>query len=180
MSKSDGTGSGLDLEDVDAFVQTAFEQADPVRTAERVARARATRAILEDELPESVDDTTLACALLQRVLETCDLHPTILLERYGRGVQEAVTLVSRRLRALDVERDPRIYWSGIARGPRAVRLVVGADRVRALREGLETDGAPFGADVIDETRERLLPVLRDAGETWLADRIEALLDRIEA
>ena len=179
MSKNDGAGPAIDLEDVDAFVRTAFEQADPGTAAERVERARATRAILEDEHPDAVDDTTLACALLQRVLETCDLHPTILLDRYGRDVQEAVTLVSRRLEALDVERDPRIYWSGIARGPRAVRLVVGADRIRALREALVTGGAP-PADVVDETRERLLPVVRDAEEAWLVERMESLLERADS
>lgn len=177
MSKSDGAGPALDLEDVDAFVRTAYEQAAPDEAAARLDRARATRSILEDELPEPVDDTALAGALLQRVLETCEIHPSILLERYGREVQETVTLVSRRLRALDVERDPRIYWSGIERGPRAVRLVVGADRIRALGETLDRDETP-PADLLDETRERLLPVLREGGESWLVERIESLLERI--
>lgn len=180
MSHGDGHGPAIDLEDVEAFATAAHAEADAAGGAARMERAREIRRILEREHPGPVDDTTLAVALLRDVLETCEVHPTILLERFGREVQEAVTLLSRRLRALDIEREPRVYWPGIRQGPKAVRRVAGAERLRALREAVTRNGERRSPpkELVEEMRE-MLPILRDTGETWLAERLESLLEHHE-
>src|SRR5688572_28196694 len=98
--QGDGAGRELDLEEVDAFAEGAHEGQVRASGEPYVTHPRAVRAILEDEFPEPVDDVTLAIALLHDVLEDCDVHPTILLERWGKEVQEGVTLLSWNLRAL--------------------------------------------------------------------------------
>jgi len=181
VSHGDGHGPAIDLEDVEAFASAALTGADPAAAPARMERARGTRRILEREHPGPVDDTTLAAALLRDVLESCDVHPTVLLERYGRQVQEVVTLLSWRLRALGIEREPRVYWPGIRQGPEAVRKVAGAERLRALREVAAREEGHRGPpdDLVGETREKVVPILRDAGETWLVERLESLLERGE-
>lgn len=178
MAAGNGTGPELDLEEVDAFAEAAHAGQSRTSGAPYIVHPRAVRAILEDELPEPVDDTTLAIALLHDVLEDCDVHPTVLLERYGRAVQEGVTLLSWTLKALDIDRDPAIYWSGIRRGPRSVRLVKAADRIHNLRDCLTGDDRRMAAKYLEETPIHLLPILREAGEAWCADRLEELLDRV--
>ena len=175
----DGAGPGLDLEEVDAFAEAAHAGQTRRSGDPYIVHPRAVRAILEEEYPEPVDDETLAVALLHDVLEDCDVHPTILLERYGRGVQEGVTLLSWNIRALDLDRDERIYWSGIRRGPRAVRLVKAADRLHNLRETIATGHEGMRRKYAEETPEHLLPILREAGETWFVERIEAALAELE-
>jgi len=181
VSHGNGPGPAIDLEDVEAFASTAHDAADPAAAPARMERAREIRRILEREHPDPADDTTLAVALLRDVLATCDVHPTVLLERYGREVQEAVTLLSWRLRALDIEREPRVYWPGIRQGPKAVRRVAGAERLRTLRQATSQDGERRSPpeELVEETREALVPILRDAGETWLVERLESLLERHE-
>ena len=180
MSEGNGAGPQIDLEEVDAFAEAAH--AGQVRSSGEpyVLHLRAVRAILEEEFPENVDDETLAIALLHDVLEDCDLHPSILLERYGRGIQEGVTLLSWQIKALRIDRDARIYWSGIRRGPRAVRLVKAADRLHNLRATVESREPRMRAKYQRETPEHLLPILREAGESWFVERIEELLADIEA
>lgn len=179
MPSGDGPGPEIDLEEVDAFAEAAHagqarNSGDPY-----IDHPRAVRAILEDEFPEPVDDVTLAVALLHDVLEDCDVHPTILLERYGRAVQEGVTLLSWNIRALELERDPHVYWSGIRRGPREVRLVKAADRLHNLRETIQTRNERMREKYVEETPVKLLPILREAGETWFVERLEEALEELE-
>lgn len=171
----DGAGPDIDLDEVDVFAEAAHAGQTRQAGEPYIVHPRAVRAILEDELPEAVDEATLAIALLHDVLEDCDVHPTILLERYGRRVQEGVTLLSWNLKALGVEREARIYWSGIRRGPREVRLVKAADRLHNLRDSIEHRDPALHARYAAETPAELLPILRDAGETWFVERIERLL-----
>lgn len=176
--EEDGAGREIDLEEVDAFAEAAHEGQERLSGGPYIAHPRAVRAILEEELPEPVDDTTLAIALLHDVLEDCDVHPTILLERWGQDVQEGVTLLSWNLRALGIERAPRIYWSGIRRGPRRVRLVKAGDRIDNLRATLASRNAAKREKYLDETERELLPILCDAGEAWMVERLEELLARL--
>ncbi len=176
--QGNGAGRELDLEEVDAFAEAAHEGQERRPGIPYVEHVRAVRRILEEELPEPVDDVTLAIALLHDVLEDCDVHPTILLERWGKEVQEGVTLLSWRLRALAVERSPDVYWSGIRRGPRAVRLVKSADRIHNLRETIEHPRPDLRERYATETSRELLPILRAAGETWMVERLEELVERL--
>jgi (p)ppGpp synthase/HD superfamily hydrolase len=178
--QGNGAGHGPDLEEVDAFAEAAHEGQQRRPGAPAIDHVRAVRAILEEELPEPADDVTLAIALLHDVLEDCDVHPTILLERWGKDVQEGVTLLSRRLRALDIERPDAVYWSGIRRGPRAVRLVKAADRIHNMRETVEHPRDDLRRKYLDETPRELLPILRDAGEIWMVERLEELVRRLSA
>ncbi|MGH7550547.1 MAG: HD domain-containing protein, partial [Gemmatimonadota bacterium] len=145
-----------------------------------ITHPRAVKAILEDEFPEPVDDVTLAIALLHDVLEDSDVHPSIILERYGRAVQEGVTLLSLRLEALDLDRAPDIYWSGIRRGPRAVRLVKAADRLHNIRVTIDDGDRQMRAKYLEETPARLLPILRDAEEGWFVERLEDAVETLRA
>ncbi|MGH7566705.1 MAG: HD domain-containing protein [Gemmatimonadota bacterium] len=178
--QGDGAGREIDLEEVDAFAEAAHEGQERISGEPYITHPRAVRAILEEEFPEDVDDATLAIALLHDVLEDCDVHPTILLERWGKDVQEGVTLLSWKLRALGIERAPRIYWSGIRRGPRPVRLVKTADRIHNIRETITNQNAGLREKYLTETERELLPILRDAGEMWMADQLEGLLERLRA
>lgn len=178
--KGDGAGREIDLEEVDAFAAAAHEGQVRRSGGPYIAHPRAVRSILEEEFPEPVDDATLAIALLHDVLEDCDVHPTILLERWGQEVQEGVTLLSWNLRALGIEREPRIYWSGIRRGPRAVRLVKAADRIDNLRDTLAARNSAMREKYLEETDRELLPILRGQGEGWMAGRLEELLERLRA
>lgn len=178
--EGDGAGREIDLEEVDAFAEAAHSGQTRSSGLPYVSHPRAVRAILEDELPEPVDDVTLAIALLHDVLEDCDVHPTILLERWGREVQEGVTLLSWTIRALGIEREPRIYWSGIRLGPRSVRLVKAADRIHNIRDALVGSQAPLRERYVRETRADLLPILRQAGERWMVASLEDLVARLES
>jgi (p)ppGpp synthase/HD superfamily hydrolase len=178
--QGDGAGRELDLEEVDAFAEAAHQGQERAPGVPFVDHVRAVRKILEEEFPEPVDDVTLAIALLHDVLEDCDVHPTILLERWGKEVQEGVTLLSWRLRALGIERPPAVYWSGIRRGPRSVRLVKSADRIHNMRETLERPREDLKRKYLSETSAHLLPILRDSGEGWMAGRLEELLARLGA
>ncbi|HJU87728.1 MAG TPA: HD domain-containing protein [Gemmatimonadota bacterium] len=178
--QGDGAGRELDLEEVDAFAEAAHKGQERAPGVPFVDHVRAVRKILEEEFPEPVDDVTLAIALLHDVLEDCDVHPTILLERWGREVQEGVTLLSWRLRALGIERTPAVYWSGIRRGPRAVRLVKSADRIHNLRATIERPREDLKRKYLSETSAELLPILRDSGEEWMTGRLEELLARLGA
>ena len=178
--ETDGAGPEIDLEEVDAFAEAAH--AGQLRSSGEayIEHPRAVRVILEDEFPEPVDDVTLAIALLHDVLEDCDVHPTILLERWGKEVQEGVTLLSWNLRALAIDRAPRIYWSGIRQGPRSVRLVKAADRIHNIRETLANRDARMRGKYLGETERELLPILREAGEAWMVARLEEILSRLHA
>lgn len=176
--RGDGAGRELDLEEVDAFAEAAHQGQERAPGVPFVEHVRAVRKILEEEFPEPVDDVTLAIALLHDVLEDCDVHPTILLERWGKEVQEGVTLLSWRLRALGIERPPAVYWSGIRRGARAVRLVKSADRIHNMRETIQHPHAALREKYLTETSRDLLPILRDAGETWMVERLEELLEKL--
>ena len=178
--QGDGAGQEIDLEEVDAFAEAAHEGQKRLSGEPYIVHPRAVRAILEEEFSDHVDDVTLAIALLHDVLEDCDVHPTILLERWGKDVQEGVTLLSWKLRALGIERAPRVYWSGIRRGPRPVRLVKAADRIHNIREAIASRNAGLQEKYLAETERELLPILRDAGETWMADRLAGLLVRLRA
>ena len=178
--QGDGAGYELDLEEVDAFAEAAHQGQERRPGAPYVDHVRAVRRILEEEFPEPVDDVTLAIALLHDVLEECDVHPTILLERWGKEVQEGVTLLSSRLRALGIERSPAVYWSGIRRGPRSVRLVKSADRIHNIRETLQHPREDLREKYVDETSRELLPILRDAREVWMVERLEELVERLDA
>ncbi|HET6617338.1 MAG TPA: HD domain-containing protein [Gemmatimonadota bacterium] len=178
--KGDGTGREIDLEEVDAFAEAAHADQRRFSGEPYIEHPRAVRAILEDEFPEEVDEVTLAIALLHDVLEDSDVHPTILLERWGREVQEGVTLLSWKLRALDIEREPRIYWSGIRRGPRSVRLVKAADRIHNIRDALASRNSRKRKKYLDETERELLPILRDGAEEWMVARLENLLVRLRS
>lgn len=178
--ETDGDGLQIDLEEVDAFAEGAHAGQARSSGQPYIDHPRAVRAILEEEFPEPVDDVTLAIALLHDVLEDCDVHPTILLERWGKEVQEGVTLLSWKLRALDLERAPRIYWSGIRRGPRPVRLVKAADRIHNIRQTLADRNARMREKYLGDTERELLAILRDAGETWMVNRLEELLSQLRA
>lgn len=180
MSHTDGAGPDIDLAEVDAFAEAAHAGQTRASGEPYIEHPRAVRAILEDEFPEAVDDATLAIALLHDVLEDCDVHPGTLHERWGRVVQEGVTLLSWSIRALDVEREPRIYWSGIRRGPRAVRLVKAADRLHNLRDTIAHRRPDLRERYLEETPAELLPILRDAGETWFVERLDEALDALRA
>ena len=175
MTDGNGSGSEVDLEEVDAFAEAAHAGQTRASGEPYIEHPRAVRAILTDEFPEPVDDATLAIATLHDVLEDCDVHPTILLERWGRPIQEGVTLLSWNVRALDLDRNEDVYWSGIRNGPRAVRLVKAADRLHNLREASGADPAGVRAKYLSETPARLLPILEDAGETWFVARLESAL-----
>lgn len=175
MPAHNGAGPELDLDEVDAFAEAAHAGQERASGEPYIAHPRAVRAILQEEYPAPVDDETLAIALLHDVLEDCDVHPTILLERYGRGVQEGVTLLSWSLKSLGIERESRIYWAGIRRGPRAVRLVKAADRMHNLRDTVLNQNARMRSKYLEETPRELLPILREAGEGWFVERIEELL-----
>ena len=168
----------MDLEEVDAFAEAAHAGQIRFSGEPYIAHPRAVRAILEEEFPEGVDDVTLAIAMLHDVLEDCEVHPTILLERWGREVQEGVTLLSWTIRALGIERPPPVYWSGIRRGPRNVRLVKAADRIHNLRDALTHPQPGLRERYLGETERELLPILRDSGEAWMAATLEALLTRV--
>lgn len=176
--EGDGTGQEIDLEEVDAFAEAAHAGQSRFSGEPYIVHPRAVRAILEDEFPEEVDTTTLAIALLHDVLEDCEVHPTILLERWGREVQEGVTLLSWSIRALGIEREPRIYWSGIRRGPRSVRLVKAADRIHNLRAALASPRPGLRERYLSETEQELLPILREAREEWMAATLDELLSRM--
>lgn len=176
----DGTGREIDLEEVDAFVEAAHAGQTRHSGEPYVVHPRAVCAILEHEFPEDVDAETLAVALLHDVLEDCDVHPTILLERWGREVQEAVTLLSWSIRALGIERDERIYWSGIRRGPRRVRLVKAADRMHNIRDALRAPQPRLRDRYLRETERDLLPILRDERESWMVAALEDLLSRLRS
>ena len=176
--ETDGAGPQIDLEEVDAFAEAAHAGQKRSSGEAYIEHPRAVRDILEQEFPEPVDDVTLAIALLHDVLEDCDVHPTILLERWGKEVQEGVTLLSWNLRALGIERAPRIYWSGIRRGPRAVRLVKAADRIHNIRQTLADRNARMREKYLGDTQGELLPILRDAEEAWMVARLEELISRL--
>ena len=179
MIATNGNRPRIDLTDVDAFAEVAHAGQERASGVPYIDHPRAVRAILENEYPESVDDETLAVALLHDVLEDCDVHPSILLNRWGRLVQEGVTMLSWRIRALEIERDQHMYWSGVRRGPRLVRLVKAADRIDNLR-GTIADGDPRRREkYLIETREHLIPILEEAGEMWWVRELEALLDTLE-
>ena len=178
--EGDGAGREIDLEEVDAFAEAAHSGQTRFSGLPYITHPRALRAILEDEFPEDVDDVTLAIALLHDVLEDCEVHPTILLERWGREVQEGVTLLSWTIRVLGIEREPRIYWSGIRRGPRSVRLVKAADRIHNIRDALVGPQPGLGERYVRETRTELLPILSEAGESWMIATLEDLVARLEA
>lgn len=174
MPEANGRQPLLDLDDVDAFAEAAHAGQTRHNGAPYIVHPRAVRTILEDEHPEPADATLLAIALLHDVLEDCDVHPTLLLERYGRAVQEGVTLLSKEILALELKRDPPIYWSGLRNGPRHVRLVKAADRIANWRDAIAAGDAKLVNRYRDETLRELLPLLRDAGETWCVERLEAL------
>ncbi len=178
MSGGDGSRPTIDLVEVDAFADAAHRGQTRESGAPYVEHPRAVRAILEDEFPEAVDDIVLAIALLHDVLEDCDVHPSILLERWGREVQEGVTLLSWNVRALDLERDARVYHAGLRRGPRAVRLVKGADRMDNMRAARHDDSPERRRRYVKETEKDLLPILNEAHETWLVERLEELVQEL--
>lgn len=172
-------GPEIDLEEVEAFAEAAHRGQHRFSGVPYIEHPRAVRAILEEEYPEAVDDVTLAVALLHDVLEDCDVHPTILKERYGTEVQEGVTLLSWTIRALGIDRDPRVYWSGIKRGPRHVRLVKAADRMHNMRETIQHADRRMKRKYAESTPRDLLPILREAGEDWFVERLEELVRGFE-
>lgn len=178
MAAGNGTRPEIDLEEVDAFAEAAHAGQTRAGGEPYISHLRAVRAILEEEFPEPVDEVVLAVALLHDVLEDCDVHPSVLLERYGRDVQEAVTLLSWRLAALDIDRSADIYWSGIRRGPRAVRLVKAADRLHNIRQTIPGRDPALREKYLEETPMRLLPILREAGEDWLVERLEEAVEAL--
>lgn len=180
MSERDGARPEIDLEEVDAFAEAAHAGQTRSTGETYITHPRAVRRILEQEFPEPVDDVTLAIAILHDVLEDCDVHPSILLERYGRAVQEGVTLLSWRLEALDIDRSPDIYWSGVRRGPRAVRLVKAADRLHNIRMTIENGDDSMRTKYLEETPAHLLPILREAEESWFVERLEEALEALRA
>lgn len=172
-------GPEIDLEEADAFAEAAHAGQTRQSGEPYIEHPRAVRKILEEEFPEPVDDVTLAVALLHDVLEDCDVHPTIIKERYGTPVQEGVTLLSWNIKALDIDRDPRVYWSGIRNGPRYVRLVKGADRIHNMRDAIAHLDERMMRHYAEETERDLLPILRQAGEDWLVERLEELIRDME-
>lgn len=179
MSEGNGSGPEIDLAEVDAFAEAAHSGQQRTSGIPYITHPRGVRTILEDEFPEPVEDVTLAIALLHDVLEDCDIHPTILLERYGVEVQEGVTLLSLRIVALGIERSADVYWAGIRNGPRAVRLVKAADRLHNMREALGDGSERFQRKYVNETPRELIPVLEDAGETWFTERLKAVTNELE-
>lgn len=177
--EGNGAGPAIDLVEVDAFAAAAHEGQRRASGEPYIAHPRAVREILEEEFPEPVDGTTLAIALLHDVLEDCDVHPRILLDRWGVEVQEGVTLLSWTIRALDLDRPPDVYWSGIRRGPRAVRLVKAADRVHNIRDTLATGDERLARKYLEETPGTLAPILEEAGEAWFVDRLGELVEELE-
>jgi GTP pyrophosphokinase len=180
MMEGNGDRPSIDLVEVDAFAESAHAGQTRSTGEPYIAHPRAVRAILESEFPEPVDDGTLAVALLHDVLEDCDVHPTVLLERWGREVQEGVTLLSWNLKALAIDRDARVYWSGIRHGPRSVRLVKAADRLHNIRETIASRNARMAEKYLDETPAHLLPILRETGESWFVERLEKALQELGA
>ncbi len=179
MSEGNGSGPEIDLAEVDAFAEAAHRGQERTSGVPYITHPRAVLRILEDEFPEPVDDRTLAIALLHDVLEDCEVHPTVLLERYGVEVQEGVTLLSVNILALGIERSADVYWSGIRNGPRAVRLVKAADRLHNMREALSDGHERFQRKYLDETPRELIPVLEDAGETWFTERLKDVTDELK-
>ncbi len=179
MSEGNGSGPEIDLAEVDAFAEAAHRGQQRTSGIPYISHPRGVRRILEDEYPEPVEDATLAIALLHDVLEDCDIHPTILLERYGVEVQEGVTLLSLRIVALGIERSADVYWAGIRNGPRAVRLVKAADRLHNMREALNDGYEHFQRKYVDETPRELIPVLEEAGETWFTERLKAVTNELK-
>ncbi len=173
--EGNGDRPAIDLVEVDAFAESAHAGQTRSTGEPYITHPRAVRAILDNEFPEPVDDLTLAVALLHDVLEDCDVHPRILLERWGRQVQEGVTLLSWNLMALGIDRDARVYWSGIRRGPRMVRLVKAADRLHNMREAIASRDARMRKKYLEETPAHLLPILDEAGESWFVERLEKTL-----
>lgn len=180
MTEGNGGGPAIDLVDVDAFAESAHAGQTRSTGEPYITHPRAVKAVLEDEFPEPVDDVTLAIALLHDVLEDCDVHPTVLLERWGRQVQEGVTLLSWKLKVLGIDRDARVYWSGIRNGPRAVRLVKAADRLHNVRATIISRDARMREKYLEETPAHLLPILREAGESWFVERLGKALEELEA
>lgn len=178
MPHGDGSGPEVDLVEVDAFAEAAHAGQTRASGEPYILHPRAVREILEEEFPEPVDDTILAIALLHDVLEDCEVHPSVLHEKWGRRVQEAVTLLSWSIRTLDIEREERIYWSGIRRGPREVRLVKAADRLHNVRDTIEHGHAGLRRMYLEETPEELIPLLRESGETWFVERLEEALEEL--
>jgi GTP pyrophosphokinase len=178
MTEGNGDRPDIDLVEVDAFAESAHAGQTRSTGEPYITHPRAVRAILEDEFPEPMDDATLATALLHDVLEDCDVHPTVLLERWGRQVQENVTLLSWNLKVLGIDRDARVYWSGIRRGPRAVRLVKAADRLHNIRETVAGRTARMAKRYLEETPAHLLPILRESGESWFVERLERALEEL--
>lgn len=168
-------GPEIDLEEVDAFAEAAHAGQNRFSGQPYIEHPRAVRALLEQEFPDAVDDVTLAVALLHDVLEDCDVHPSIIKERYGTVVQEGATLLSWNIKALGIDRDARVYWSGIRRGPRHVRLVKAADRIHNMRDAIAQDDRKMMRRYAEETEGDLLPILRDSGEEWLVGQLERLL-----
>ncbi|MGH7571222.1 MAG: HD domain-containing protein [Gemmatimonadota bacterium] len=178
MSEANGAHPEIDLEEVDAFAEAAHAGQSRANGEPYISHPRAVKAILEDEFPEPVDDVTLAIALLHDVLEDSDVHPSIILERYGRAVQEGVTLLSLRVEALDLDRPQDIYWSGIRRGPRAVRLVKAADRLHNIRMTIDNGDESMRTKYLEETPAHLLPILRETEESWVVERLEEALEAL--
>jgi GTP pyrophosphokinase len=176
--EDNGDRPAIDLVEVDAFAEKAHAGQTRTTGEPYVTHPRAVRDILADEFPEAADDTTLAIALLHDVLEDCDIHPRVLLERWGREVQEGVTLLSWELKALGIHRDDRVYWSGIRRGPRAVLLVKAADRLHNVRETIANGDVRMREKYLLETPAHLLPILREAGESWFVERLETALEEL--
>ena len=180
MKMLDGDGiTEVDLEEVEAFAEAAHEGQRRFSGEPYIEHARAVRDILALEFPETVDDVTLAIALLHDVLEDCDVHPTILKERYGTPVQEGVTLLSWNIKALGIDRDARIYWSGIKRGPRPVRLVKAADRIHNLRDSIRHGHVRMQRKYREDTPRELIPILAEAGESWMVERLEELVAELD-
>ncbi len=178
VSEANGAHPEIDLEEVDAFAEAAHAGQSRANGEPYISHPRAVKAILEDEFPEPVDDVTLAIALLHDVLEDSDVHPSIILERYGRAVQEGVTLLSLRVEALDLDRPQDIYWSGIRRGPRAVRLVKAADRLHNIRMTIDNGDESMRTKYLEETPAHLLPILRETEESWVVERLEEALEAL--
>jgi hypothetical protein len=91
-----------------------------------------------------------------------------------------VTLLSWKLKVLGIDRDARVYWSGIRNGPRAVRLVKAADRLHNVRATIISRDARMREKYLEETPAHLLPILREAGESWFVERLGKALEELEA
>lgn len=179
MSEQNGSQHEIDLVEVDAFAESAHAGQMRYSGEPYITHPRAVRRILEEELPDDVDGATLAIALLHDVLEDCDVHPAVLLERFGATVQEGVTLLSWNIAALKIDRSPDVYWSGLRHGPRAVRLVKAADRIHNVREALQSGHERLQRKYLRETPRRLIPILEAGGETWLSHQLGGLVEELE-